>query len=515
VGQPVSPPLHVLLRDLVSRQGPGVVETAEGFRAALDDFLTEDEATTGELNLLVDAVRLGAVSRLLSILDHGADPAAAIQEAGDAMARDRGTDDATRSRWAVAALGFALGRLSEDDVRPQAGTQPKPPPAVPPPPPPPTQPPTERAAGQGPATLGDQTTEQSTWDDAAPPPLPPAPPPTRRRTWPVVIALIVLVLIAGGVVGWLLYDDEPDGSARDGDPPTETAEPSVDPSVDPSAEVPPELPSNTILISANDGEDTRVYRVNADTGEVLPLTSGPSDNFPTVSRDRERVVFLVRATEHAVRPVVLDLASQEITPLFADDGACEYGRRPGFDFAGERLALVCLTAEDEQTGLFVVNPDGTLDTQVEVDGGVRGSPTWVSDSEIVYARGEESGDTPSALVQVNVDTGEERVLTDGTEGWDSQPVWCEARSTLLFVRSDSRAQQGELWTLTDRGFEEPLPMDEPVAGPVWSPGCGQLAFTVEGEDGPVLVTAPSDNPADYTPVDEIRGEITAPAWDTR
>ena len=32
--------LHEQLRDLVARQGPDVVESAESFRGALDDFLT-------------------------------------------------------------------------------------------------------------------------------------------------------------------------------------------------------------------------------------------------------------------------------------------------------------------------------------------------------------------------------------------------------------------------------------------------------------------------------------------
>jgi hypothetical protein len=513
--------LHLLLRDLVARQGPGVLETAEGFRGALDDFLTEDEASMGELNLLVDAVRLGAVTRMLSMLDHGAVPETAIREAGEAMARDRGTDDATRSRWAVAALGFALGRVGEHDVGPPT-TQPTPPPMppqAPPPPPappprpaPPDSPPTE-PAGPGPGTLGDQSAQQATWDHTAPPPTPPPPPPTpRRRVWPVAVA-VMLVLVGGAFLGWVLYDDEdePARSSGDGEEPTTTAEPSVDP----TADVPPELPSNTLLVSANDGENTIVYQVNADTGEALPLTSGPSDNFPTVSRDREQVVFLARATADAVRPMVLDLASKQIRPLFGDDGACDYGRRPGYALGGERLALVCLTGEGEETGLFVVNPDGTLDSQVDVEGGLRGSPTWISENEIVYARGEEGGDAPSMLVQVNVDTGEERVLTDGTDGWDSQPVWSGARSELMFVRSDSPAQQGELWMITDRGFAEPLPIDEPVSGPTWSPGGSQIAFTIEGDEGPELVIASSDDPADYTPVDDIPGTITVPTWDTR
>ena len=110
--------LHEHLRDLVAHQGPTVADTAETFRAALDDFLTEDEATTGELNLLVDAVRLGAVVRLRSILANGGSPQAAISEAGDGFARDRGTDDLPRCRWAVAVVGYALGLVEAADVPP-------------------------------------------------------------------------------------------------------------------------------------------------------------------------------------------------------------------------------------------------------------------------------------------------------------------------------------------------------------------------------------------------------------
>ena len=491
-----------LLRDLVVRQGPDVMETAEGFRAALDDFLSEDEATTGELNLLVDAVRLGAVNRLLSILDHGGDPAAAIDEAGDAMARDRGTDDSTRSRWAVAALAYALGRLDADAVPVEpAGTltppEPPPPPPAPRPPSPapdaPRPPTTEAVDRPGPRTLGDRGPEQATWDHSTAPP----PPARGRRVWPAVAAVVVLLLVAGGALGWMLYDDseEPGATAQDG-------------------ELPDQLPSETILISANDGESSRILQVNADTGAVEQLTPGPSDYFPTVSRDREQVIFVVREGK-AVRPMLLDLATRVIRPLFGSDGACEYGRRPGWDLAGDRLAVACLTADGEHTGLFVVNLEGQEITRVETEGPVRGSPTWVSEDEFVYAQGEDRGDVPSTLWRVNVATGEETQLTSGAEGWDSQPVWSEAQERLLFTRSESRVLRGELWTIDDRDVAMRLPIDEPVGGPTWSPGGRQIAFTVEGEDGPMLVTAPFDDPAAYTPVDEIPGEITVPAWDTR
>ncbi len=110
--------LHEQLRNLVSQHGAGIAENAEQFRAALDDYLTEADASQGELNLLVDAVRLGGVERLLAMLDNGADPDAAVREAGGTLARDRSSDE-QRSRWAVAAMGYALGRVDEGIVRGQ------------------------------------------------------------------------------------------------------------------------------------------------------------------------------------------------------------------------------------------------------------------------------------------------------------------------------------------------------------------------------------------------------------
>ena len=52
--------LHESLYALGLRLGREVFEDPDSFRGALDDFLDEDSATTGDINLLVDAVRLGA-----------------------------------------------------------------------------------------------------------------------------------------------------------------------------------------------------------------------------------------------------------------------------------------------------------------------------------------------------------------------------------------------------------------------------------------------------------------------
>ena len=108
--------LHENLYALGLRLGRDIFDDAEGFRGAVDDFLDEDAATTGDINLLVDAVRLGALRTLTSMLDSGADVGRAIEEAGNRLARDR---QRRRRRLSVgcAVLGFAVGRVSDVDVR--------------------------------------------------------------------------------------------------------------------------------------------------------------------------------------------------------------------------------------------------------------------------------------------------------------------------------------------------------------------------------------------------------------
>ncbi|THV09319.1 hypothetical protein E9934_16385 [Nocardioides caeni] len=108
--------LHRQLRELVDQVGADVIGDPHTFRAALDDFLDERAATSGELNLLVDAVRLGALDRARDQLANGALPAIVVDTQGDLLARDRGTGESRNARWAVAALGFALGVVPEGEV---------------------------------------------------------------------------------------------------------------------------------------------------------------------------------------------------------------------------------------------------------------------------------------------------------------------------------------------------------------------------------------------------------------
>ena len=100
--------IHHAVRDVVDRVGPGLLQDAESFRGVLDDVLDEEDAGVGEVNLLVDAVRFGAVDQLFGLLDSDADPALAVTTVGAGFARQRGGCDPRAASWACAVLGFAV-----------------------------------------------------------------------------------------------------------------------------------------------------------------------------------------------------------------------------------------------------------------------------------------------------------------------------------------------------------------------------------------------------------------------
>ena len=453
--------LHELLRELVERQGAGVIETPEAFRAALDDFLTEDEATLGELNLLADAVRLGAVDRLLSMLDNGAEPHAAVAEAGDALARDRGTEDLRRTRWAVAAVGYALGRVDAASSRRTPGsggagdTQ---------------VPPEDRASGRlrrpplrtprrrrpvprprdgaqpGPRTrhtlrtlrrcghLGPPAT-------AAQPAAVPVPEPRRRRG---------LADRAGGAgaaarrrwSGGLGAHPGRRQSVRQCHGRPHQRAQRVDRS-DRSTST-----SNTVLVPIKRDGSSKIYAVDPDDPDSIePITSGDNDNFPAISPDRETIVYLDpghrgRRVAHRPRRRPPARAGSSST---AED-ACDYARRPAFSPDGQRFALTCIDAGGESTGMYIVDPEGARGRRRSRSTGWSGGhrPTWVSQTQLVASVADDRGRRPS-LWLYDIQTAEADAADVRPRGLGHPPgLDRRPEEVLLFVRSTSEEPAGEL-----------------------------------------------------------------------
>ena len=314
--------------------------------------------------------------------------------------------------------------------------------------------------------------------------------------------VVLVVLVGGGAVAWVLTrDDDPSGNATD-DP---TNEPSV-----PTGAV--DINDNTILLPIKRDGSSLIYALDPDDPDSLrPISEGPSDNFPAISPDRETIVYLSRATPDAVWPIVLDVANGESRQLFDADDACDYARRPAFRPDGRRFILTCIDASGEATGTFVTDFEGSDFGTIEVDGVIRGTPTYVSQTQIVFSLTPPEGG-PSNLWLMDVQSGEQTQLTFDPEGWDTHPDWNPTEEVLLFVRSRSEEAAGELWTMPLEGEPEPLEIDQPVLDPVWSPDGSEIAFRTEDD---TLATVPFDDPGNVEIVPGTEDVNGPPVWADR
>jgi hypothetical protein len=226
--------LHETLYELGTASGRGVFGDADLLRAALDDYLDEGAAATGDINLLVDAVRLGALPMLLSTIDSGAEPARAVEAAGEMLARDRGTSDVVATRWACAALGYAVGRVSATDVHrfERRATQPGP---GTPPPAAATQAPAAPWPVQSPPT---SPPYQQPYAAAGYPTAYPAGPPAKKKRTGLLVAIgaLALVVVGGILTIVLLNAGGDDGKETATDPTSATTSESTEPTDEPTEE---------------------------------------------------------------------------------------------------------------------------------------------------------------------------------------------------------------------------------------------------------------------------------------
>jgi hypothetical protein len=383
--------LHESLYALRQAFGDQVFEDPDNFRGALDDFLDEGAASTGDINLLADAVRLGAYRRMRQLLGSGATPMAAVDAAGELLARERGSADVAGSRWACAVLGYATGEISgaqvqqyrtnPSELQDVRSTQRRPATAP------------DDYASPGTATVGVGRPPSDPWPDLKE---------ERReggRNRGVLIGVVIAALVLSGVaaVGAVLASR---GSGSSTDEPTNATGNQTSPSKTSSS------PTKGSAAAAR--RLAKLQRVSYD-GDPL------SDVAIQQWGERPADIQVLRSDGRELVPT---------SPAWASLGAPPAGstiHRLNGDFDG-----------DGKTDLAVVQPVGGVE-QVSVrpsSGGAFEAPTWQATIPGMQTRGDFpisgdfSGDGKMDLVIVGVREGVSfRVMTSTGSGFEPPRDW--------------------------------------------------------------------------------------------
>lgn len=441
--------LHHTLRELFAQLGAAVLEDADGLRGALDDYLPEREAAPGEINTIVGAVRHGAVQRLLNLLDNHAETGAAIADTGRSLAEQSGSDE-MGARWAVAALGYALGRVDEptvissyqdyrtrqaarDMMLPPAGPDPSRLPL--PPSPPPVTPAPPRPVDLAETAPTPVTVQQP---DQSQPASPSAPsheePGGRGGLWASL--LVVLLLAVAGVAAWMaLRDgdtDEPTtvrdssstrssdtGNRATPDPTSPTADtgPGDEPAVG-------EIPSSYVAVASRSGGSSRIQVIDTVSGTSRAIRTEGEATEPSVSSDGTTVAFVL-ATEAGKRlavssgsgaPQLLDVGRDPSDPAISPDGtSVAYVTQTS---GGKDVSIRRLSATSAE-----IIANGSSD---EFD------PAWSSDgARLAYVLSGSSDDT---IVIVDAVSGSETSRTTSS-GHVRSPALSPSGSRVAFIGS--------------------------------------------------------------------------------
>jgi Caspase domain len=312
-----------------------------------------------------------------------------------------------------------------------------------------------------------------------------------------LVSLGVIGALAVGAVTWQTFDnDEGDGTSVVED-------------------AGPVLPDTELLLGAEDPVlGTGIVGFDAESRNTRAIVHDPAADFPTISEDREWMVYLVtRGKTLGGVPRLARVDGSDDAPLLDSEARedCPFTTRPAFSLDGGLLAAMCVDASGRHFGLAIIDRDGGLVRLVRQDD-LLGAPTWTGDGRIVVMRDVE-GDGTTALWVMSADGEEQAPVTDGLDGSDSHPDW--SNQGLLFLRDrDGSSNAVYLDSVDSRGVS-PITVNGRAQSPTWGPGDDPGVVWLEPATEGAGKTLWGMELGDASPIELNTGGYGPPAWGSR
>jgi Tol biopolymer transport system component len=266
-----------------------------------------------------------------------------------------------------------------------------------------------------------------------------------------------------------------------------------------------------------------VVAADVDGGGVRTLVDDPVAKLPTVSPGRDMVSFMRPESGLQVAYLARSDGSQQ-RPLLdeASSARCPSASRPAWSPDGDRLAIVCLSAGGDSTGLWTLDLgdfSASLRTELVPSDRLDGAPTWGGDGRIYYGvKAAGDGDaqvTELWSVAADGSGGPERLPLDPAYSY-THPDWSE--SGLLYLRKPhGDGDRGDVVVRTGDGQSLETAAGD-VGSPTWGADPPQAAALGPSSADPelmALVTFDADDPTAGVREVPLQGSAGIPAWGSR
>ena len=210
-----------------------------------------------------------------------------------------------------------------------------------------------------------------------------------------------------------------------------------------------------------EGGQFRLYLANADGGDVRRLTEGVSDRFPAWSPDGSRIAFTRDLSDGNQELFLINADGTGETQLTDTDGA---NMQPTWSPDGTRIAFTSTRGGtfEGNSEIYVMNSDGLEQRRITDHPGWDAAPDWSADGRIAYtSEGPEAG-----IYVVDPDVGDPELLLADSDPFNLFIAWSpDARSLALASRRDADAALFVLDVAT--GEMSRLSEGDLLWGPAW------------------------------------------------
>lgn len=179
--------------------------------------------------------------------------------------------------------------------------------------------------------------------------------------------------------------------------------------------------------------------------------------------------------------------------------------------------------ENDNSDVYVMNPDGTGLTRLTDDPGWDGTPAWSPDGTQIAFASERLG--PPVIMLMNADGSDQRALTDPTYA-SLMPAWSPDGKRIAFASTQSyeiQRQGGrqqidagfEIWVVNADGSNLQRITGDPQSEalyPDWSPDGKQVAFQEVTDKIRIMLQEPVEGAQATNLSDAVEGRHFTPAW---